>query len=173
MSAGPSPLSGRIAVGLPPVEAFTLFTPRGEQDWATGWRPAFFDPVEDDTEPGTAFQTAAHGQHTIWLVLDRIPGRQIRYARVSPGDRAGTVTVTVSPDPNGAGSQVEVTYRLAALSDAGRHRLAEFAAGYAAYLRSWEQAIAALLHRRAPAPRPAGAAGHPAAPGTSGHGAPP
>jgi hypothetical protein len=32
-------VTGRIPVGLPPAEAFRLFTPRGEQDWAPGWRP--------------------------------------------------------------------------------------------------------------------------------------
>ena len=89
-------LTGRIRVPLPPVEAFRLFTPRGEQDWAHGWDPRFPAPSPDDTQPGTVFETSAHGQHTIWLVTDRQPGKRISYARVTPGDQAGTVTVSLS-----------------------------------------------------------------------------
>jgi hypothetical protein len=46
------------------------------------------------------------------------------------------------------GSEAEVTYLLTALSEAAAPQLAEFADGYAAYLRSWEDAIAALLATR-------------------------
>ena len=137
-------LTGRIRVALPPDEAFRLFTPRGEQDWVPGWHPRFPAPAADDTEPGTVFETSAHGQPTIWLVTDRQPGKRISYARVAPGDHAGTVTVTISPDGGHGARQhsaVEVTYQLTSLSDSADRALGEFADGYAAYLRSWEDAI--------------------------------
>ena len=137
-------LTGRIQVALPPSEAFRLFTPRGEQDWAHGWHPCFPAPAPDDTEPGTVFETTAHGQHTIWLVTDRQPGKRISYARVTPGAQAGTVTVTLSPI--GDHSEVEVTYQLTALTEPARDKLSEFADGYPAYLKSWEDDIAAWLH---------------------------
>ena len=136
-------LTGHIQVALPPAEAFRLFTPRGEQDWAHGWHPSFPAPAPDDTEPGTVFETSAHGQHTIWLVTGRDPGRHISYARVTPGDQAGTVTVIISPA--GQHSEAEVTYELTALTSTADHKLAEFADGYPAYLRSWQDAIAAML----------------------------
>jgi hypothetical protein len=132
-------LTGRIEVALPPGEAYLLFTPRGEQDWAHGWHPLFPVPALDDAEPGTVFETRAHGQHTIWVVTGREHGTRISYARVTPGDLAGTVTVTISP--SGGGSEVEVTYELTPLTDTGRARLRDFAEGYAAYLRSWQEAI--------------------------------
>jgi hypothetical protein len=146
-------LTGRIQVALPPREAFRLFTPRGERDWAHGWDPRFPSPAADDTEPGTVFETSAHGLPTIWLVTSREAGKRISYARVTPGDRAGSVSVTVSPA--GQHSEVEVTYELTALTSLAEHKLTEFADGYAAYLRSWEDAIAALLHDGN-----AGSAGH-------------
>ena len=108
-------LAGRIRVGLPPAAAYRLFTARGEQEWAEGWQPAFPAEAPDDTEPGTVFETAAHGQCTTWVVTEREPGRSIGYARVTPGDRAGTVTVALTA--SGDGSEAEVTYRLTALSD--------------------------------------------------------
>jgi Polyketide cyclase / dehydrase and lipid transport len=139
-------LTGRLHVGLPPSEAFRLFTPRGEQDWAHGWQPHFPAPAPDDTEPGTVFETAAHGQHTIWTVTERERGCRMSYARVTPGHQAGTVTVRLTAA--GDGSEVEVTYQLTALSDAAGPHLAGFADGYDAYLRSWEEDIAALLATR-------------------------
>ena len=145
-------LTGRIKVALPPSEAFRLFTPRGEQDWAHGWHPSFPAPTPDDTEPGTVFETSAHGQHTIWLVTDRQPGERISYARVTPGDQAGTVTVTISAA--GHHSEVEVTYQLTALTGPASRKLREFADGYPAYLRSWQEAIEASLRRRPVPPGP-------------------
>ncbi len=141
-------LTGRIQVALPPAEAFRLFTPRGEQDWVQGWHPRFPAPALDDTEPGTVFETTAHGQHTIWLVIDRQPGKRISYARVTPGEQAGTVTVTISAA--GRHSEVEVTYQMTALTESASSKLSQFAAGYPAYLRSWQDAIAAWLHNADP-----------------------
>jgi hypothetical protein len=145
MTDVPLRLIGRIQVGLPTDEAFRLFTPRGEQDWVTGWEPRFPAPAPDDTQPGTVFETNAHGQTTIWLVLDRQWGKRISYARVTPGDQAGTVTIVLSP--TGRHSEVEVTYELTALTGAASSRLREFADDYPAYLRSWQDAISARLSR--------------------------
>jgi acetolactate synthase regulatory subunit len=145
VTGGRQRLTGRIQVDLPPAEAFRLFTPRGEQEWAHGWQPSFPAPAPDDTEPGTVFETAAHGQRTIWLVTDREPGKRICYARVTPGHQAGSVAVTISAD--GHRSEVEVTYQLTALTDVAGEKLREFAANYPAYLHSWQEAIATLLNR--------------------------
>ena len=137
-------LTGRIQVALPPAEAFRLFTPRGEQDWVHGWQPRFPAPAPDDTEPGTVFETHADGQHTIWVVISREPGKRISYARVTPGEQAGIVTVTISAA--GHHSEVEVTYQLTALTGPASRKLREFADGYPAYLQSWQDAITAWIH---------------------------
>ncbi|MBB5786161.1 SRPBCC family protein [Jiangella mangrovi] len=136
-------LTGTLHVALPPAEAFVLFTPRGEIAWAPGWEPRFALPTDDDTAPGTAFETGAHGEHTIWVVLQRDPGRSISYARVTPGSRAGVVRVSLRPGGDG-GSDVTVTYELTALTPEAAAELDRFADGYAAYLREWEQLIGAL-----------------------------
>ncbi len=61
---------------------------------------------------------------------------------MTPGDRAGTVTIDLSPaGQHGEASDVEVTYRLTALSESARDQLREFADGYPAYLQSWQDAI--------------------------------
>src|ERR1700750_1115680 len=101
-------LSDRIHVALPAEEPCQLFTPRGEREWAPGWDPTFPAPSSDDSEPGTVFETEAHGQRGTWIVTDRVWGRQIAYAQVIPGQRAGRITVTL--DATDRGSVVEVVY---------------------------------------------------------------
>lgn len=139
-------LSDRILVALPPEEAFQLFTPCGEREWAHGWNPTFPAPTSDDSAPGTVFETDAHGHRGTWLVTDRVWGRRIAYAQVITGERAGNVTVTL--DVTESGSEVEVVYDLTSLSEAGAHHLTQFADGYSDYLQSWQDAIAACLDKR-------------------------
>ena len=136
-------LAGRIQVDLPPGEAFRLFTPRGEEDWAHGWHPRFPVPSADDSEPGTVFETHAHGQHATWLVTSREAGERISYARVIPGEQAGTVTVVTRA--SGDGTEVEVVYDLTPLTNAANLKLRQFAASYPAYLLSWQEAITVCL----------------------------
>ena len=138
-------LTGRISVALPPAEAFRLFTPRGEQEWVHGWRPCFPATVADDTEPGTVFTTSAHGHETVWVVTGRERGRRISYARVVRDVTAATVTVTLTS--SGEGTEAEVTYDLTALTDQADGEVREFAEGYPAYLRSWQDAISQLRPR--------------------------
>jgi hypothetical protein len=139
-------LTGTLTVELPPSQAFRLFTPRGEQDWAAGWRPRFPAPTDDDSAPGTVFETTAHGHTTTWVVVDRTPGTRVRYARSTPGLTAGTVAVRLDSAGNGH-SRVEVTYALTAVTDAGRRWLDDFAPEYANFLAGWQVAIAASLAR--------------------------
>jgi hypothetical protein len=138
-------MTGSLTVARPPAEAFVLFTPRGEERWVPGWQPRFPAPTTDDTAPGTVFETDVHGRLTTWVVVERTPGRRIRYARVVPGDTAGTVTVDLSDA--GGHSEVTVTYELTALTPSALEPLRGFAARYRDMLRQWADAIAATLER--------------------------
>lgn len=140
-------LSERIHVALPAEEAFQLFTPRGECEWAHGWNPTFPVPPDDDSEPGTVFQVDAHGQRGTWLVTDREWGRRIAYAQVVQDHRAGSITVTL--DAIEGGSEVEVVYELTSLSETGERDLERFAENYGDFLQSWQDEIATCLEKRA------------------------
>jgi hypothetical protein len=136
-------LSG--SVRLPPgyEPALFLFTPRGEKLWADGWDPLFPAPADDDTEPGTVFETLQGQQRTTWVVCARDPGRSVRYARIAHGRDAGTVTVTLDDGSAAPGEPrvATVDYDLTALTGEAAAELARFAAGYPEYLRHWEAAI--------------------------------
>jgi hypothetical protein len=102
--------SHSVHVALPPERAMHLFTPVGERLWAPHWDPRFpAGEHGDGSAPGTVFLTG----DTHWVVVDRTPDR-VRYARVTPGARAGTVEVVLRPD--GEGTIADVTYDLTALA---------------------------------------------------------
>ena len=118
-----------LRVPLPPERALHLFTPVGERAWAPGWDPVFpAGEAGDGGAPGTVFLTGG----STWVVVDREPDR-VRYARVLPGVRAGTVEVRLRPD--GPDTLADVTYETTALSDAP----------FDPELAHWEQEIRAAL----------------------------
>ena len=126
-------LTGSFRLAASPEQAMPLFTASGERAWAPGW-----DPVGDDD----CWQTTGHGTTTYWLTVDR-SATSARYARVTPGDTAGTVAV--SCDPDGDGTRVTVTYDLTAIGPAGEARLPEFERGYDAMLAEWQRLTSPLL----------------------------
>jgi hypothetical protein len=119
---------GRVRVALPPDEAIELFTPEGERRWVDGWDPRY--PGDDDG----VFVTGA----TTWVTVER-GARSRRYARVTPGVQAGTVSVRCEPD--GDDTVATVGYELTALGPEAD--LAAFDAEYEAFLAGWEREIAA------------------------------
>jgi hypothetical protein len=122
--------SRSIHVPLPPERAMHLFTPVGERLWAAHWEPRF--PAGEDGDgsaPGTVFLTG----DTHWIVVDRTPDR-VRYARVTPGVRAGTVEVALRAD--GDGAVADVTYAMTSFAGDDDFDPA---------IHEWEPAIAAAL----------------------------
>jgi len=139
--------TGRVAVALTPTAAFGLFTPLGERRWAPGWEPRFHHPADGRPEAGTTFTTRGEdGRETIWRILDWDPaGHRVRYSRVTPGLKAGTVEVALAPAPGDA-TVATVTYDLVALSPEGEADLATWTEDwYAGFVAEWERQIAAAL----------------------------
>ena len=132
-------LTGEVRVDLPLDQAWVLFTPEGERSWVEGWDPHYPGGVVSE-QPGAVFLTGP----IVWVVVDFDPGRLVRYARTTPGDRAGLVTVTFRAEAE-ATTVATVTYALAALSASAARDLETFAAGYDEFLASWERMIAASL----------------------------
>ena len=134
--------SGEFDLDAPPEKAFHLFTAPGETLWVPHWDPVILSG--DGTEAGTVFVTRHGHETTIWVVVDfDVDERRARYARVTPGSRAGTVEVRVRANDRG-GSTVAVRYELTALAESGNENLAGFDAGaYSEMLKDWEGLIRA------------------------------
>jgi len=135
-------LEGTVAVPLTQPNAFELFTPSGEREWAEGWDPSFPACVQDETNPGTVFLTGHH-QHVTWVVASCDRPRSITYANVAE-HRASLVRVSCQPNPDGT-TTATASYDMTALSDDGNAALHEFAAHYQRYLRHWQDAIATAV----------------------------
>jgi len=132
--------TGSFYVDAPPERSIHLFTAPGETLWADGWNPEILSG--DGTEKGTVFVTSHNDETTIWGVVDFDPKTfHVRYSRVTPSMRAGTVEVFVRSDRQ-AGSIVQVSYELTALTEAGNRDLAHFdAQAYSEMMAEWESEI--------------------------------
>ena len=137
--------TGRVRVALPPDRALDLFTAEGEIHWAPGWNPRYVTPPDGEPVVGGLWLTGEPPEEVIWRVerFDRAR-RQAEYLRITPGNRVAVVQVGCAPE--GAGTVATVTYRVVALSDAGRQWLQDFTPeSYAEMMREWERLIAAHL----------------------------
>jgi hypothetical protein len=139
--------SGLVRVAAPVETAFPLFTPLGEKLWAPGWDPAFHHPADGTPVAGMAFSTAnSDGAPTHWVLVDWDPERHVvRYARMTPGLRVGTVEVTCRT-AGPAATAAQITYDLTAISDVGDADLATWTKEwFAGFLQEWEGEIARAL----------------------------
>lgn len=142
--------AGTVAVPAPLERAFPLFTPLGERRWAPGWDPSFQHPADGEPRVGATFTTRGEdGRETIWMILDWDPTEhRVRYARVTPGLKTGTVEVVCTPGPGGT-TTAAVTYELTALTPEGDADLESWTESwFASYLGEWETQIAAALAAR-------------------------
>ena len=133
--------SGTVHVAAPPEQSFPLFTAAGEKTWVPGWDPHVMWGGNGN-QPGAVWTTTVRDETTIWIVVDfDVEGKHARYARITPGVKAGTVEVTVRGDGRGA-SDVEVTYELTALGEAGKRDLEAFGdKQFAEMLAEWQDLI--------------------------------
>jgi hypothetical protein len=134
-----------ISVELPAGEAMELFTPEGERRWVDGWDPRYPEAQRREGT-GAVFTTEHAGHQTTWIMVDHTPA-MVRYARVTEGVTAGTVSVEVVASDERS-TQVLVTYDLTALTAAGERWLEAFVADYESAIGGWSTAIAAALQRQ-------------------------
>lgn len=139
---------GTLTVHADARRTLDLFTPEGERAWVPAWEPEYLFRAGGGDEIDTVFRTRHDGEESLWIVLDhdREEGTAA-FARITPGSRLGTVTVSVEPIDE-TSCWVEVCYELTAVSPGGNAVLARFdRAAFAAMLAEWEERIGAHLGR--------------------------
>lgn len=143
--------AGSLTVRAPLAEAFQFFTPEGERRWVEGWAPEYLPPYAGSCGPGTAFRTAHGGEETLWLVLCLEPAAgRARYARTTPGNRHGTVTIAAHAVDAGT-TRVGVEYDLTALTPAGNATLAALTdEAFTAMIAEWERRVGACVGGKHP-----------------------
>jgi hypothetical protein len=143
-------------VHLPLADAFTLFEPVGEKNWAEGFDPVFATPESSTLGDDSIFTVEAfHGgvkHQTIWLITgyDRAAAL-VEYRAVYPGVRVARITVRCRASAESE-STVEVTYRYTGLSADGDEYIAGMTEGkFGEFIETWNSAICAYLARGTPA----------------------
>jgi hypothetical protein len=118
----------RLALHAPADEAFPLFGPVREAEWAPDWSPEFLAPTPPaQVSDGAVFRTAGHGgRRSVWVMTtyDTV-ARHVAYVIVTPDLAAVELDIRVGADGDHA-SIADVVYRLTALGPDGE-----------AYLRHW------------------------------------
>lgn len=138
----------RIRIDLPVAQAQRLFTPAGEELWVEHWAPHYLHPADGRTEAGMVFTTGSGDDYTVWSLADYdTTAFRARYTRVTPATRTGFVEVQCRPAGDAA-TDVEVSYRLTALNDAGARSLEAYrGAAFVAMIEGWKALIDAQLPR--------------------------
>lgn len=142
-----------FSVALPAAEAFVMFEPVGEKNWAENWQPVFVSASDASLHNGSVFtvERAGHGGSdpvtSVWTLTRYEPGRLIEYFNVLPPFRATRITVACEP----AGAQatrVTVHYAYRSLSPEGDAMVAAITdVAYRAMIDGWGRAIADYLRR--------------------------
>lgn len=135
-----------IVIEAPIERVFPLFTPLGETLWAPGWQPEFLHPADGVTARFMVFRTGQGIGETLWACADWQPDDHfVRYVRVTPASRFGFVEVKARARSDAA-TEVSVTYRYVALTEAGEAELAAFTEdAFRAMIDGWQAAASAWL----------------------------
>jgi hypothetical protein len=148
--------SHSFTVHLPLSDAFTLFEPVGEKNWADGFDPIFATADSSTLGDNSIFTVeASHGamkHQTIWLMTryDH-PAALVEYRAVYPGVRVARITVQCRPSSESE-TTVKVTYRYTGLSDEGDAYIAAMTdEKFGEFVEKWDSAIRAFLARGTPA----------------------
>ena len=138
--------TGSLRVAAPLERAFPYFTPDGERLYVPGFDPQYLHPLTGEQGEGAIFTTDHNGEDTLWMVLRFSPAEgQAEYARVTPGSRRGSVSVSLERLDQST-TQATISYDLTSTSEAGDQKLAAFTdQAFAATLAEWETKIDQLL----------------------------
>jgi hypothetical protein len=148
--------SHTFSVQLPLADAFTLFEPVGEKNWAEGFDPVFAAPGSSALGDDSIFTVeASHGglrHQTIWLITRyEHAAAFVEYRAVYPGVRVARISVQCRATAESE-TTVEVTYRYTGLSAEGDEYIAAMTDGkFGEFIETWNSAIRAYLARGTPA----------------------
>ncbi|MEI6243990.1 MAG: hypothetical protein WCQ64_02995 [Acidobacteriota bacterium] len=135
---------GDFVLPVPPADAFPMFDPVREAEWAEGWRIEAVCPRPFRLEADAVFEVPGpDGVVEVWTVLACDPAAcRVEYLAVAGRDLVRRVTVQC--DPVAGGSRVSVRYRVTAWTAVGAAR----AAGYNdTFIAEWRAPVLAALVR--------------------------
>lgn len=135
-----------ITLNAPLKEAFPLFGPIREREWATGWDPQILYSTTDLVEEYMVFKTPSHHEHGepdyIWTVSKYLSDQALIEYMVFTPERLWWITIQCSEEIPNLATRAEITYTYIGLTNMGNainERALQLM--YAHDLRDWEEAI--------------------------------
>ena len=144
-----------FTVNLPPKQAFVLFEPVGEKNWAEDWQPVFASASDAQLAEGSVF--TVEGQHSpagvvnaVWTVVQYAPPDRIEYFSVIPGLRATRILIRCHALAEV--THITVGYDYHGLSAEGDRYLEKITENsFRRMIGQWSASITSYLKRRRPA----------------------
>ncbi|HZY81424.1 MAG TPA: hypothetical protein VFE50_18000 [Cyclobacteriaceae bacterium] len=136
--------SASITVRAPIDDAFPLFGPIREKDWAHGWNPDVIYPKDVLVAKHMVFRTQGglHGspEAYTWVIVNYDPAKYLIEYMVSAAERFWFITVTCHLADQG--TQVTVTYSYTGLTETAiQKNLTAINQIFTSDLKDWETAI--------------------------------
>ena len=138
--------SAQITVDATLNEAFTLFGPVKEKDWAEGWDPKLIDPTDELVQERMVFTTQSHlgleEPDDVWIVSTYSLGDAYVEYTVFAHEHARWIDVICEETADGQKTRAEVTYTFLGLTERGNslsNEMLELI--FERDLRDWEEAI--------------------------------
>ena len=138
--------SAQITVDAPLNQAFALFGPVREKDWAEGWDPELIDPTDELVQERMVFTTQSHfGQEEpddVWIVSTYSLGDAFIEYTVFCHEHVHWIEVVCEETADGTKTRAEITYTYLGLTDRG-NSLSKVTLDlvFERDLRDWEEAI--------------------------------
>lgn len=136
--------TGCFVLPVAPSDAFPMFDPVRESEWADGWSIRAVHPAPFRLETDAVFEVPGpNGVIEVWTVAACDPAScRVEYLAVAGRDLVRRVTVRCDPDPGG--TRVTVRYIVTAWTPEGAAR----AAGYnQVFIEEWRQPVLEALIR--------------------------
>jgi len=136
--------AGSFLLPVAPADAFPMFDPVREAEWAEGWSINAVHPNPFRLEPNAVFEVPGpNGVTEVWtIVACDIAACRVEYLAVAGNDLVRCVTVQC--DAADAGTRVSVHYLVTAWTTAGAARAAGYDRGF---IEAWRQPVLDALIR--------------------------
>lgn len=138
--------TGAFTLEIPVHEAFPLFSPLGEKDWAPDWNPELLFPPGETWCRGLVFRTQEESGPALWVVHSlSMDAHRVVYYRLEPELCAARIEVQCRALSKTA-CEVRTTYGYVGLSDAGNAAIRSMTrAAYEEKMARWKKWIDGLV----------------------------
>ncbi len=133
----------RQIINATPDTVFPLLCPVRETEWLAGWQSRIIYSDSGVAEPDCVFSTREENAEAIWVISQHDPKRhRLQLVKTLPELTITCLQIQITPKQEGQQSQVDIRYRITALSKRGEQLLQQQTeALFNARMQHWEASM--------------------------------